>query len=122
MSAPAARPPNCGRMVPKRTPAPRSVEAVERRGVPAGDQRALVGRDVLEVLRQRLPGTGPGAVAVRIVRRPHDVPEPRAVARGDAGEVADERRVALPVPVRARLLLDDRLGPEAMLLERLIHA
>src|SRR5262249_32694172 len=55
-------------------------------------------------------------------RGPHDVAYARPLACRDAGEVPDEGGVPLAVPVRARLLVDDRLGPEAVLFERLVHA
>src|SRR5439155_27180995 len=94
-----------------------SVEAVERRRVPPRNGRPLFGGDVLEVLRQRLARVRPRRVAVRVVGRPHDVAEPRPVPRRYPREIADERGVSLAVPVRARLLGDDRLRPEPMLLE-----
>src|SRR5690349_13461516 len=100
-SAPAANGPNCGSVVPKRTA---SVQMIQRRRVPARDQRPLVRGHVAEMFLERLARLRPGAVAVRIVRRPHDVSETRPMPRGDAGEVLDERRMALAVPVRARLL------------------
>src|SRR5206468_3224336 len=127
-SAPAACGPNCGSGTPNRTngrrgrPPPPSVQVVEPGRVVARDQPSLVVRDITEVLGQRVARLGPRAVAVRVVGRPHDVPEPRAMALRDPGEVLDEGRVSLPVPVEARLLLDDRLGPEAVLVEGLIHA
>src|SRR5437867_286780 len=67
-------------------------EAVEPRGVAAGDQRLLVGRDVPAVLGERLARPGPRAVRVRVVGRPHDVAEACVVALPHPHEVANERR------------------------------
>src|SRR5262245_14156260 len=99
-----------------------SVQMIELGRVRAGDEASLLVGHVLEVLDENLARLRPGAVRVRIVGRPHDVVEPGAVTLGDAGEVLDEGGVSLAVPVRARLLGEDRLGPEAVLVERLVHA
>src|SRR5437867_11670782 len=74
------------------------------------------------MLRQGLARPGPRAVGVWVVGRPHDVADAGRVTLPDAHEVPEERRVTLPIPVHGRLLLGDRLRPEAGLLERLIHA
>src|SRR5262249_60120533 len=84
-----------------------SVQPVEGGAVAAGNQRALALGHVLEVFGQRLARLRPCAVGMGIVRRPHDVPQAGAMALGNPGEVLDERRVPLPVPVEARLRGDD---------------
>src|SRR5581483_542845 len=68
------------------------------------------------------PRARPRRVAVRVVARPHDVVETRLAAEPHARAVLDEGRVALAVPVDARLLGDDRVRPEAVLHERAVHA
>src|SRR5262249_15388963 len=74
-----------------------------------------------EVLLDDLAGARPGRIAVRVVARPEDVLDPGLVAELHAGMVLDEGRVSLTVPVRARRLGDDRLRPEAVLLEGRVH-
>src|SRR5207249_9500604 len=59
---------------------------------------------------------------VRVVARPHDVRRPRLAVELHTRVVLHERRVPLAVPVKARRLGDDRARPEAMLLERRVHA
>src|SRR5688572_19690093 len=59
-----------------------SVQAIQPGGVAAGDQRPLVGGDVLEMLLEGLARFGPRAVRVRIVRRPEHVVQPGPMALG----------------------------------------
>src|SRR5437016_1811059 len=73
-------------------------------------------------LGDRFTRARPGRVAVRVVARPEDVLQARLVAHLHPGMVLDEGRVSLPIPVAARRLGDDRLGPEAVLLESRVHA
>src|SRR5262249_17500195 len=90
----------------------RSVETVELGRVRARDEGALVGGDVLEVGLEHLARLRPRAVGMRVVGGPHDVVQAGPVPLRDARQVLDEGRVTLAVPVRARLLGEDRLRPE----------
>src|SRR5207247_668402 len=108
------KPAGCQPAVPGRP----SVQTIQRGRVPARDERPLLGRHIPEVLFQRLAGLRPGAVGMRVVGRPHYIVKTGALAGGDAREIADEGRVTLTVPVRARLLGEDRLAPGAGLLDR----
>src|SRR5436309_12852645 len=100
----------------------RLLDPVEPRRVPPHDEIPLARRHVGELLGDRLTRARPGRVAVRVVARPEDVLQARLVAQLHPRMVLDEGRVSLPVPVRARRLGDDRLGPEAVFLEGRVHA
>src|SRR5437016_9717699 len=127
-SASAACGPNWGSGTPNRTNGRRgrtrapSGQVVGPGGVLARDQRRVLGRYIAEMLGERVARLWPRAVAVRVVGRPHDVPQAGPMPLGDPGEVLDEGGMSLAVPIGARLLLDGRLGPETVLVEGLVHA
>src|SRR3972149_4695971 len=79
------------------------LQPVELFRVVAQDPAARRRRDVLEVVLDRLPGVGPGAVGVRVVGGPHHAVLPEHVEQAQPRVVGLERGPDLPPEVRARL-------------------
>src|SRR6185436_19428345 len=80
-----------------------SQQPVELAGVLAGDLVRDVGRQVAELLLDVLRRLGPHAVAVRVVRAPHERLDAHVLDELGADAVELEGALALPAPVVARL-------------------
>src|SRR5689334_24181423 len=95
-------------------------QAVELRGILAGDLAHDVGGQVAELLLDVLARLRPDAVGVRIVRRPHERLHAHLVDELGADAIELERRLALSPPVIAGLHREPEVAEAVLPLE--VHA